>query len=233
MIPSLIVVTSLLGLSTAHAQVTIGDALIDGDNDGNSGGVYVYTNTFGEAGIAATWAFFDNDGSLPNRSVTPLLFQKLSSTVFQLKAVGTTVLSTETGSQTGHAFGLIAGSASVASDYTFGFVDRAVSYSGSGNAITSNSSNGGVIDFQSSGGTWAFVPSAEGAFSLILNQNYEIGAATDADDSTIALFGTANRQYSAQLTTSAVPEPASAGLWLGLIILTKIGFIRRSRPPVA
>lgn len=216
--------------SIGSAQVTIGDALIAGSDDNSSGGVYIYTNTFGQAGTATSWSFFDNDNDGNNRSVTPLLFQKLSSTIFQLTGVGTTVTTNEGGSQTGNAFGLIAGSASVGSDYTFGFVDRAVSYSGSGTSITTGSSNTGVVDFQSSGGVWAFVPSAEGTFDLIMGQNFEIGAATDSDDSTVALYGTFNRQYSAQFTTSAVPEPATAGILVGLLALGAVGCRRRRRP---
>lgn len=216
---------ALAGL--ADAQVTIGNSLIDGSNDGNIGGVYLYTDTFGQAGTANTWSFYDDDFN--DRSVTPLLFQKINSTTFQLKGVGTTVTSTKAGAQSGNAFGLIAGSATVASDYTFGFTDRDVSYSGSGTLLTSNSSNGGVVDFQSSIGIWAFVPSSEGAFDLILDQNYEINATVDSDDSVISLFGTFDRQYSAQLTTSAVPEPATFGAWMSLVIFAGVGTRRRRR----
>jgi hypothetical protein len=93
----------------AHAQVTIGDPLIDGNNDGNSGGVYLYTGTFGQTGTVDTWSFFHDD--INSRSVTPLLFQKLDDSTFLLTGVGTSVATNISGAQTGNPFGLIAGSA--------------------------------------------------------------------------------------------------------------------------
>lgn len=224
-----ILAVSLFMHCTTQAQVTLGDALIDGGNDGNSGGVYIYTNTFGQAGTAETWSFFDDDDFSPNRNVTPLLFQKVDSSTFMLTGVGTTVTSNESGAQTDHAFGLIAGSADVDTDYTFGFTDRILTYGGSGNVLNTSLSNGGVVDHQSIGGVWAFVPSAEGTFSIILGQSYVIDAPTDADDSIISLYGVVSRQYSAQLTTAAVPEPAAMGVWMGGLILGSVVLKRRKR----
>ncbi len=224
----LLVATSFI-FGTAAAQVTIGESLIDrAANDGASGGVYIYTDTFGLAGTVDTWGFYDNDAGVKN--ITPLLFQKINSTTFQLTAVGTTVQSTNGGVQTDIAFGLILGSTAVGSDYTFGFTDRDVSYGGSGSNLTTNSTNSGVADFDSTG-IWAFTPSSEGNFDLILGQNFEIGAAQGGDDLTVGLFASTDRTYSAQFTISAVPEPAAAGLLISLLTLSVLSLRRRPRKP--
>ncbi|MEW6302149.1 MAG: choice-of-anchor D domain-containing protein [Verrucomicrobiota bacterium] len=189
-------------VAPASAAVTLGDNPQNRSfNDSSSGQVYIYNGgTFGITGTAVTFKFYDNDFS--SGYVTPLLFERTSTSPlrFVLRGVGTTVTSTAGGVHT-VSFTLLAGSSSVGSSYTFGFTDRQLSYSGSGNDLTTDNSNTGVVDFDSSG-NWYFTPTQ--TFEIKLGQTYEY-LATTAGDSSLVRIDSDGRIYSAQVIAES-PE---------------------------
>ena len=215
---------ALLTPACAFAQVTIGSTLVGRpSDDGASQQVYIYVgSTFGTTSTLSSWAFYDDDDFTPNRVVTPLIFEKTNATTYVLRGVGTTRTTTEAGSQTGLSFGLIAGSDAIASNYTFGFTDRALSYPGSGNNVTTGTTNPGVVD-RDSGSTWAFTAVLD--FNIIIGQSYIVGGSTAGDFSTVELTGT-DRIYSATATT-AIPEPAVTTVSFALAGLLALTALRR------
>jgi hypothetical protein len=211
-----------------QAQVTIGDQLINRSFDDNAeGGVYLFTGTFGSAGIASSWSFYAGTNA---GEVTPLLFHKISPDTFVLTGVGAAVaVPTFSSIYSDRNFSLVAGSDAVDSDYTFGFTDRTLTYPGSGDSLTTTDDHSGVIDYDSSGGSWAFTPSTETGFTIVLGQSYQINASPGGDSSIVSLYTDATRIYSAQLTTSAVPEPATTAAAVGAIAMLAAGGWRLRR----
>ncbi|MCF3651531.1 hypothetical protein [Synoicihabitans lomoniglobus] len=230
-VPTLLLAFAITAATTsAQSVVTIGDDLIDRTfTDGSSGGVYLYTGTFGQAGTASSWAFHTE--SAAGRYLTPLLFQKLDDSNFQVTGVGQWTYSESSGTHSDLTFNLIAGTDVVGADYTFGFTDRKTSYPGSGTAITTDSRQTGIIEAEADG-LWAFTYGEDAFDGLSLGQIYQIGADLGGDETIVALYGLGLRTYSSQMSISAVPEPASAGLWIGGAVL--VGFMtvrRRLRTP--
>ena len=113
----------------------LGDSVIRrSEFDGGTGQLWVYAGNFPNAGeIVTTWSFF-NDGSAtnscatgaagyfcyPGASITPVILEKTATSTFRVTGIGTTRVNSLSGAQT-YSFGLVAGSAVVGANSTFGF----------------------------------------------------------------------------------------------------------------
>lgn len=176
------------------AQGTFGTTLIDRSyNDGAGSQVYIYAEAGGLSGTAQSFSFYNNE--VFDGRVTPLIFERVSYGHYILRGVGATITPTSIGSQA-YAFNLVAGTNVMQPNYTFGFTDREVSYSGSGNAITTTASRTGTVDWDYGGTTqWLFTPSL--TFEISLGQTFQVGD---------LLFSGETRSYSAQFTVAAVNQ---------------------------
>lgn len=140
-----------LATSTALGATTdVGSPVIDRNNNDAAGGViYLYlggTQPIVGPATVAQWSFFDNEPSSAGFKVTPLIFEVTGANQWKLVTIGTTRSSTGAGAQT-HAFGALAGSASLdtSKQYTFGFTHRG--YTLQGPNVVADGGYSGVVDF--------------------------------------------------------------------------------------
>jgi hypothetical protein len=179
--------------------------------DGSFGGVYIWNGSpiFTTAGVASSFEFrnFSN-----GRAVTPLLFEKSGGT-FTLRGIGDEVVSAGAPSTQSGLFSLIAGSAAVGNDYTFGFYDGLVSSNGLG-GITLGTKNQGSVQADANG-DWAFtgggtpISGLEPNTTIFSIANAQGGSGTLADPYKLYNFESGNGRTYRMNMTSTVPEPSS------------------------
>lgn len=134
----------------AAAQTLVGSPVIDRlINDSSQGLIAIYlggTQPLAGPGTVGTWSFYDNEAGTAGQPVTPLLFQRVSPTLWRVVGFGTTRFSTGNGAQT-HPFGLLAGTSTLLPgvSYTIGFVHR--TYTAAAGSLVAGVAGNGAVDF--------------------------------------------------------------------------------------
>lgn len=202
------VIAGLLVLAgIAQADVVVGSAAIDRNiNDSTSGLSLIYRGSTqplgGDGSEAATFTFYTD--ALANTWVTPFLLEIIGPASYQVVGIGASRLTDASGVQSFN-FAAIAGSAltEAGKSYTFGYSNLAYQSDGNGGVTeVANTANQGAIPFSGYNDfsdLWSY------AFAGAIQMGMIFGDGGVGLDS----LGLAGRIYSANMTFSAIPAPAS------------------------
>lgn len=201
-------------VSIGNAQVTVGAGVATQGptEDGDSGKVYIYDETFGAGATGHTlntWSFYSSDFA-GSRDVTPLLLEFSSGSNYTIRAIGTTITASSSTVYT-QSFGVVHGSTDIdTANFFFGWKDGGL-----------ETSNQGVISAFGDHGTTALAFSGSGGIALT-------SGVIDTNVSLSTALGTRGYRFSAT-TLSAVPEPSAFALIMGGGILALTATRRRRR----